>query len=306
MLAINKETQTIIRSGALSATFFLLLPVFPPLWMLITWFSMAPICYVGFIFGMRSMLLSFLMPLFVITIVTNPIYALIMLIVYFLPQWAMMLCFYTKKNNRFRFQLGDILSLLTFSVFTFIALLTPNFVENITSPNLEPQILQYLNQIKTQFPLGLEFAPGISSCLWIAMLWFNFVIGLNAALRLGKLRRKLDVFPKKTPHYVSWDIPFLTGVWLFLLEQVYYPSLTLRAIAILLTFSASFPLFMRGYEIMQMYAILKKWSPFLLMGLNLLIFILVWPMFFVVLLALIDPVYGIRDNLIVAFKGMEK
>jgi hypothetical protein len=295
----KSDIRLIIQGGALCAAFSFMALFVPILGAVVNYFALLPIFYVGICLGIRSYLLAISIPLIGFIILLGPIGLGIFSVTILAPSLAILYWHFLKKKNSYVFSPTDILHLLSSR---FLGLITIGFCYiKLSNSHIFELLAQKIETINTvaKIPSSpnflIDILPGMFSFLWLLMVWLNFQIAYSLALKSNKSIRKPSL--KQNIFLLPvWDIAFVASLWLIITNQLLINSPILGIFSRTALCISAFPLLIDGIEIIQLMAKAYKLPSYSIVIFMSLTFLLVWPMIFVVLLGLVEPLYGLKKK----------
>ena len=127
------------------------------------------------------------------------------------------------------------------------------------------------------------------------MVWLNFQIAYSIALKSNKAIRK-PTHKQNIFLPPIWDIALVAALWLIVANKLFIESSLLGIFARTALCICAFPLLIDGIEIAQLMARFYKVPRYATGIFMMLTFLLVWPMIFVVVLGLVEPLYGLKKK----------
>lgn len=295
----KNNIKFIIKGGVLCAAFSFMALFIPILGAALNYFSLLPIFYVGICLGVRSYLLAISIPLMGVIILFGPAGIGLFSITLFAPSMAILYWHFLKNKNTYKYSPTDILHLFSSR---FLGLVTAVFLYlKITNSQLFEWLTQKVEMISTLAKLPyatgplIEILPGVFSFLWLLMVWLNFQIAYSIALRSNKAIRKLTINQNNFLPPI-WDIALVAALWLIVANKLFIDSSILGIYARTALCICGFPLLIDGIEIAQLIARFYKVPRYAVGIFMILTFLLVWPMIFVVVLGLVEPLYGLKKK----------
>ncbi len=293
------DLRLIIQGGALCAAFSFMAFFVPILGSIFSYFSLLPIFYVGICLGMKSYLLAVIIPLVGYFILLGSAGIGIFSITIFAPSLTILYWHFFKEKNTYKYSAMDILHRLSSR---FLALVTIGFcyLKLTNNPIFETlthkiETINNLAKIPSAPNLLIETLPGIISFLGLLMVWLNFQMAYTLALKANKSIRKPT---EKQNIFLSpiWDVALITALWLIIANHLFIDSPLLSIFSRTALCICAFPLLIDGLEIAQLIAKAYKLPPALTVIFIVLTFLLVWPMIFVVVLGLVEPLCGLKKK----------
>lgn len=295
----KKDIKLIIQGGALCAAFSFMIFINPALGSITNFFSLLPIFYVGICLGIQGFLFATIIPLIGYFVLLGPAGVFSFILSLFLPAFIILHTHFFKENGHYKFSSLDIVHKLSGY---FLILITASFIyikysHNLVFENFVKKIKAFNNAAKISLETNslIESIPGITIFIVVLMIWLNFQTAYALALKANKnlrkqTKRQLSLLPP------VWDIAFIFSLWLVIANQLFVESLLLNIFSRAALCLCSFPLLIDGIEIIQLVAKVHKLPPISITIFIMLTFLLVWPMIFIVLLGLIEPLCGIKKK----------
>lgn len=295
----KSDIKIIIKGGVLCAAFSFMALFVPILGAAVNYFSLLPIFYVGVCLGIRGYLLAISIPLISALILLGFVGFGLFSITLFAPSMAILYWHFLKNKNTYRYSPVDILHLFSSR---FLGVVTAGFLylKTTNSPLFEV-LAQKVEMISTLAKLPsasgslIEILPGIFSFLWLLMVWLNFQIAYSMALKSNKAIRKPTINQNNFLPPI-WDIALVAALWLIVANKLFIDSSILGIYARTALCICGFPLLIDGIEIAQLIARFYKVPRYAVGIFMILTFLLVWPMVFVVVLGLVEPLYGLKKK----------
>lgn len=293
------DIKLIVRGGVLCAAFSFLALFIPILGAAVNYFALLPIFYVGVCLGIRGYLLALSIPLVGNLVLLGPVGVGWFGITIFAPSMAILHWHFSKDKHAYAYSLIDILHLFSSR---FLGVVTAGFLYlKMTNSPLFELLTQKIEEISTLARLPsatsplVEVLPGIFSFLWLLMVWLNFQIAYSIALKANKAIRKPRI---KQNIFLPpiWDIALVAALWLIVANKLFIESSLLGIFARTALCICAFPLLIDGIEIAQLMARFYKVPRYAIGIFIMLTFLLVWPMVFVVVLGLVEPLYGLKNK----------
>lgn len=295
----KNDLKLIIQGGALCAAFSFMALLNPILGFIVSFFALLPLFYVGICLGIRSFLFSSFIPLAGYIILLGPLGIISFTLSLFLPTFTLLNWHFLKEKNHYKFSSIDIVHKLSGY---FLALTTIGFCylkyTNSTVFEVFTRKIEELNNIE-KMPLIsssiIEIIPGVISFFALLMIWLNFQTAYALALKANKAIRKPT---RKQNIFLSpiWDIFFVTALWLLTANQLFIGSFLLGIFSRTALCICAFPLLIDGLETTQLIAKAHNVSRAFVVIFIMLTFLLVWPMIFIVLLGLVEPLCGLKKK----------
>ena len=141
----------------------------------------------------------------------------------------------------------------------------------------------------------IEILPGMLAFFTLLIIWMNFQMACSLALKTNKSIRKPTI---KQNIYLPpvWDIALVTSLWLIIANHLFIDSPLLGIFSHAAACISAFPLFIDGLEIAQLMTRFHRLPRYATVIFIVLTFLLVWPMIFVVVLGLVEPLYGLKKK----------
>ncbi len=293
------DIPLIIKGGALCAAFSFMALFIPILGAVVNYFALLPIFYVGICLGIRSYLLAISIPLLGSIVLLGPAGAGIFSITIFAPSIAILYWHFLKKKNAYEFSPIDILHLLSSRFLGLVSIvfgylkLTNSHLFDLLAQKIE--VINNLAKIPPSPSSLVDVLPGIFSFLWLLMVWLNFQMAYSLALKSNKSIRKPSIQQNIFLPPV-WDIALVTSLWLIIANQLFIGSPIFGIFSRTALCICAFPLLIDGIEIAQLMARSFQLPRYATVIFMVLTFLLVWPMIFVVVLGLVEPLYGLKKK----------
>jgi len=295
----KSDIRLIIQGGALCAAFSFMIFLIPILGIFTNFFSLLPIFYVGICLGFKECLLASLIPLAGYTILFGLFGIGIFGIAIFIPTASILYWHFLKEKNTYKFSATDILSRLAiWSIvvaaigFSYLKLTNSTIFETLAQ---KIEIATKLAKAPSAPALLIQIFPGIAAISGLVMVWLNYQIAYILALKANKSIRKpsakQNIF---LPPY--WDVAFFTALWLILANDLFIESFLLGIFSRTALCICAFPLLIDGLGIAQLMAKYYKIPRAVIVIFAIVTFSLVWPMIFVVVLGLVEPLYGLKKK----------
>ena len=288
-----------MQGGVLCAAFSFMALFVPLLGAVVNYFSLLPIFYVGVCLGIRASLLAISIPLLGALVLFGPVGIGVFGITIFAPSMTILYWHFLKKKNAYVFSSIDILHLLSSRFLGLVAAgfcylkLTDSHLFELLAQKVE--VIDTLTKIPSSTGSLVDVLPGIFSFIWLLMVWLNFQMAYAIALKSNKSIRKLTL---KQNNFLPpvWDIVLVAALWLIIANQLFISSHVLGIFARTALCISAFPLLIDGIEIAQLMAKSYKLPRYATGIFMVLTFLLVWPMIFVVVLGLVEPLYGLKKK----------
>ena len=295
----NSDIKLSIKGGALCAAFCFMVLFVPALGMVVNYFALLPLFYVGICLGIRAYLLAGIIPLTAALLILGPVGICFYTLTTFLPSFVVLYWHFSKNEKGYIFSLIDILHLLS-SRFLGVVTLGFCYLKATNSKLLEGlfhkvELITNLAKLPSSSGSVIEVLPGVFCFLWLMMVWLNFQVAYSIALKSNKaLRKPLISESFYLPPF--WDIAFIGALWLIIANQLFMGSNMLGIFSRTALCISAFPLLIDGITIAKLMARSYKLPHYVTVILMVFIFLLVWPMVFVVVLGLIEPLYGLKKK----------
>lgn len=295
----KNDIRLIIQGGALCAAFSFMVLLNPFLGLFVGLFTLLPLFYVGLSLGIRGFIFSSFIPLIGYLLLLGPLGFITFMISLFLPAFILLYWHFFREKSTYKFSSIDIVHKLS-SYALAIATLGFAYLKFTNSTIFEVfarkiEVVNNLAKTPTISAPVIEMVPGIISFFGLLMLWLNFQTAYAMALRTNKAIRK----PAKTQNVFLppvWDIIFVTALWLTIANQLFIKSSLISIFSRTSLCIAAFPLLIDGLETIQLIAKAHKLPALSVVIFITMTFLLVWPMTFIVLLALMEPLCGIKKK----------
>ncbi|MCE2717048.1 MAG: hypothetical protein ACK4V2_00840 [Pseudomonadota bacterium] len=295
----KNDLRLIIQGGALSAAFSFMVFFNPILGSITSFFALLPIFYVGLCLGIRAFLFSCLIPLTGYLILLGFAGVIVFMFSLFLPTFIILHWHFFKEKNNYKFSSMDIVHKLSFYSlglitlgFAYLKYTNSSIFEGLTK---KIEVANSLAKMPLVSSSIIEILPGVLSFFGLLMIWLNFQTAYAFALRTHKAIRKPT---KKQNIFLPpvWDIAFVASLWLIIANQLFIESFLLNIFSRTVTCICAFPLLIDGLETIQLIAKAHKLPALSIVIFIMLTFLLVWPMIFIVMLGLIEPLCGIKKK----------
>ena len=295
----KSDIKLIIQGGVLCAAFSFMALFVPILGAAVNYFSLLPIFYVGTCLGIRGYLLAISIPLIGNLILLGPVGIGLFGVTIFAPSMTILYWHFLKNKNTYAHSPIDILHLFSSR---FLGVVTAGFLYlKMSDSQLLELLAQKVEVISNLAKLPaattplIEILPGVFSFLWLLMVWLNFQIAYSMALRLNKAIRRPTIRQNNFLPPI-WDIALVASLWLIVANKLFIESSILGIYARTALCICAFPLLIDGIEIAQLMARFYKIPRYATGIFMIMTFLLVWPMIFVVVLGLVEPLYGLKKK----------
>jgi hypothetical protein len=293
------DIKLIIKGGVLCAAFSFMALFVPVLGAAVNYFALLPIFYVGVCLGIRGYLLASSIPLIGNLVLLGPLGVGLFGITIFAPSMAILYWHFLKNKNTYTYSQIDILHLFSSR---FLSIVAAGFLYlKLSNSPLFELLTQKVEEVSTLAKLPsatgslVEVLPGLFSFLWLLMVWLNFQIAYSIALKSNKAIRK-PTHKQNIFLPPIWDIALVAALWLIVANKLFIESSLLGIFARTALCICAFPLLIDGIEIAQLMARFYKVPRYATGIFMMLTFLLVWPMIFVVVLGLVEPLYGLKKK----------
>lgn len=287
----------IFKGGALCAALCFVGHLIPILGVFTNYFVLMPIFYVGVCLGLKASLLAICIPMLFAGVLFGLVGQIIFGLTLFAPCIAI-LYLHLLKNESYIFSLKDILHRFTVVCLGFIA--AGFFMIKISGADVHflsitKQIMANLVKLKPSAVSVMVMLPGVFCFMWLLMIWLNFQIAYSFALKSNQTIRK----PNSDDNiYLPpiWDIFLAGALWLTLSNDLFIHSDIYGYFSYAVMCICAFPLFIDGVEIIQMMAKYHRIPGIVMVIFMILIILLVGAMVFIVVLGLVEPLYGLKKK----------
>ena len=299
MLTDKKSALIILRGGALSAAFSFIVFVTPIFGVIFHFLALAPLFYVGLRLRLNGFVAASLFPLSGIVAAAGILGGLTFLLTCIVPSILVLYWHFCKKGRNFSYSRTEILHNFSKLILAgVIGLLFFVWVSNrdiLSIFGMDSENIKRLGNISPATNNVIELLPGVSSFLLMLMIWLNYQIAYAFSLKVQKIRA-IDHTIKSLPNF--WDIALVGSLWLYLLQKLVLHSSILNIASKTILCVSFFPLMVEGLDILRLMARFYKISALVYFITLSFVFLLVWPMVFVVALGLVEPWYGLKQRYI--------
>jgi len=293
------DIPLIIKGGALCAALSFMALFIPIPGIVFHYFALMPIFYVGICLGIRSYLLAISIPLLGYLILLGPVGIGVFGITLFAPSITVLYWHFLKNKTAYKFSSTDILHQLS-SRFLALTAVGFSYLKLTNSDMLDQQAKQIKEIFKLmKIPMSpdsfIEILPGMLAFFTLLIIWMNFQMAYSLALKSNKSIRKPTI---KQNIFLPpvWDIALVTSLWLIIANHLFIDSPLLGVFSHAAVCICAFPLLIDGIEIAQLMARSFQLPRYATVIFMVLTFLLVWPMIFVVVLGLVEPLYGLKKK----------
>ena len=286
-------------AGFLSALWSIVIPKIPGVGLLLSPFLLVPLFFISLSRGLRYGSQAGLISTLCIFLLASPLAGYVFLFIHFIPFIAISTLILQKKaSTEWSNSLGMILSKIT--AVLLIIIVSSLIALNNKSIDWQHNILQHLDQIVAPSPSAkplIEQTIGwLPSLLGLSMILSLTANAYVAHALLEKFHRNLRIF-QRVDWYVPlyWDVIGVLGLMIWILGKFYGSPQTLIIAKTIISLSC-IPLAFIGVRICYLRL---SWLPGGRLWFRLLCvvsFLLVWPFIFIVLLAFIEPWYGLTQR----------
>lgn len=299
MLTDKKSALIILQGGALSAAFSFIFFVVPAAGLIFHFLALAPLFYVGIRLKPKAFIAASIFPVLGFIIATGIMGGAVFLLTCIVPGMLLLHWHFYKKGRAFAYSRTEILHKFSkaFLVSVLIVCFYAYFVHRdiLIVFGINDNTVKQLMKVSPSFNKMLELLPGISSFMLMLMIWINYQIAYAFSFKVQKIRA-IDNTIKSLPNF--WDIVLVSSLWLYLLDKLVLQSNVSNIISKTVLCISLFPLMIEGLDIMRLMARTYKVPGFAYFITLSFVFLLVWPMVFVVALGLVEPWYGLKQKYI--------
>lgn len=299
MLTDKKSSLIILRGGALSAALSFIFFISPIFGVISHFLALAPLFYVGLRLRLNGFIVASSFPLSGIVATAGIFAGITFLLTCIAPSALILYWHFYKKGRSFSYARTEILhNFSKLFLAGMIGLLFFAWVSNrdiLSIFGMDSENIKRLSNISPATNNVIELLPGVSSFMLMLMIWLNYNIAYGFSLKIQKIRT-IDSTVKSLPNF--WDIVLVSSLWLYLFQKLMLHSNILSIASKTILCISFFPLMVEGLDIVRLMARFYKISPLVYFIILSLVFLLVWPIVFVVALGLVEPWYGLKQRYI--------
>jgi hypothetical protein len=299
MLTDKKSALIILKGGALSAAFSFIFFLAPAVGIIFHFLALVPLFYVGIRLRLQAFLIASALPILGFSTAAGILGSVTFIITCIVPSALILHWHFHKKGRSFAFSRTDILH--NFSKTFLAGILAVCFYAHFTHTNIlamfgvNDDAIKQLLKVSPSLSKMIELLPGISAFMLMLMIWINYQIAYALSIKVQKIRA-IDNMIKSLPNF--WDIILIGSLWLYLCNKLMVHSESLNIISKTTLCISLFPLMVEGLDILRLMVRAHSVPVFAYFIILTFVFLLVWPMVFVVALGLVEPWYGLKQKYI--------
>lgn len=299
MLTDKKSALIILRGGVLSAAFSFIFFISPIFGVIFHFLALAPLFYVGLRLRLNGFIVASSFPLSGIIATAGIFGGMTFLLTCVAPSALILYWHFYKKGRNFSYSRAEILhNFSKLFLVGIIGLLFFAWASNrdiLSIFGMDSENIKRLSDISPATNNVIELLPGISSFMLMLIIWLNYQIAYAFSLKVQKIRA-IDNAVTSLPNF--WDIILVSSLWLYLLQKLMLHSSILNIASKTILCVSFFPLMVEGLDIFRLMARFYKISPLVYFIILSFVFLLVYPLVFVVALGLVEPWYGLKQRYI--------
>jgi hypothetical protein len=300
----DRHLPLAILAGFATVTLALSPLAIPGLGLILSYFSTVPLFMIGLSAHRAYLPIAAAIAIVFMGILGGALSAIFFMLSQIIPLF-LVVSLALKKEKKAWFPASTIVTILTASALLLMTLFFLWFLVVIKTP-LEVETTLWLKGIIKEEKLSGALnetvgtiIPSLVAISWILTTIFNTLVGQRFLQAMGESLRPYPTKNDFDPVYTwDWNLVFFAGTLASLMKSL-YPSLATFGLNAMLL--AAVPLFLLGLRIFYLWLMqwqfTKAWGKILFFVILFFMFILVWPLLFIVGLGVLEPLLKLYPRL---------